>query len=125
MFSTGFSTGLLIICALTVAFCVAIVVWISRIGRYVHAAVEHMHRENKRAVSLRRIAEHEATLTELSDAYDALLTSHKKLRSRIGMRENRAKRANGAESTDSPEAERLALKKQLRDRARKDGHRGL
>lgn len=39
--------------------------------------------------SAAHVAELAAGLTELTDAYDALLRSHKKLRSRIGMRENR------------------------------------
>ena len=58
-------------------------------------------RNSKRSLSLRKLAEVESTLTELSDAYDALLESHKKLRSRISMRQLREKRKNG---TDVPDA---------------------
>jgi hypothetical protein len=38
-----------------------------------------------------QIAELSAEMSELTDAYGALLKSHKKLRSRITMRENREK----------------------------------
>lgn len=39
------------------------------------------------------IAKLSAELTELTDSYNALLKSHKKLRSRISMRENRERKA--------------------------------
>jgi hypothetical protein len=48
---------------------------------------------------MKRVAEIECDLTELKDSYDALLTSHKKLRSRIGMREIRDREA---EAPDDP-----------------------
>lgn len=45
-------------------------------------------------------AEVEAELTDLRDAYTALLENHKKLRSRVGMRAKRARDAgNGADPT--------------------------
>ena len=82
-----------------------------------------MQSENKRAVTLRRMAEVEATLTELLDSYDALLTSHKKLRARIGMRAGREKRTNGAspDTVPSDEAGRAAYKSQLRADAKQRG----
>ena len=129
MLSTGFSIGLALLCALTLAFCVAITVWCARMSQYVQGAVQMLQTQNKRSVSLAKLAEVESTLTELSDSYEALLASHRKLRSRITMRANREKRANGAESDDgSPpadEAGRAAYKNALRDAARKKGHRGL
>lgn len=56
----------------------------------VSKACEYVYRQNKQSMGLKRIAEIEASLTELTDAYEALLASQKKLRARIGMRENRA-----------------------------------
>lgn len=41
-----------------------------------------------------KIAEIEASLTELSDSYDALLSSQKRLRARIGMRAVRERRGS-------------------------------
>ena len=122
MLFTELSTAVLVICALTVAFCFAIVVWVRRLARFVHYAVEEMRIGNKRSVSLARIAELDATLTELLDAYNALHTSHKKLRSRIGMRENRQQKANGV---DSDEDARARDKNALREKARKAGHTRL
>ena len=47
-----------------------------------------------------QIAALHAEMTELTDAYDALLKSHKKLRSRITMRENREKGRDNDPETD-------------------------
>ena len=93
--------------------------WIAAIQRFCKNAVAFIESGNKRSVSLARIAEVEATLTELSDAYSALLASHKKLRSRITMRENRAKAANGADtdlpdSRTDPDGWKRAMRLQLR-----------
>ena len=58
-----------------------------------------------------QIAELSAEITELTDAYAALLKSHKKLRSRITMRENRAKRVDPDPDTDlSSETDKKALR---------------
>lgn len=62
---------------------------------------EFVKLQNKRSLTLGKIAEIETQLTELTDAYGALLDSHKKLRSRIGMRANRA--AKDAESGGIPD----------------------
>lgn len=62
---------------------------------------EFVKLQNKRSLSLSKLAEIETAITELSDSYDALLTSHKKLRSRIGMRANRA--ANGRSDAQIPD----------------------
>lgn len=69
------------------------------------------------------VAELSAELTELRDSYSALLTSHKKLRSRIGMRENRAKGSNGVLSGDVPmtDSEKSAYKAALRNDLRARG----
>ena len=122
MLSTGFSIGLAVLCVLTVAFCVAIVVWLRRMHEYVVGAVQLLQSQNKRSVSLAKLAELESTLTELLDSYESLRESHRKLRSRITMRQNRAKRGNSAESDDES---RAADKSALRDLARQKGHRGL
>ena len=71
---------------------VVLSMWIRAIGIYARNAVHYIETQNKRSVSLAKIAEVESSLTELLDSYDSLLKSHKKLRSRIGMREVREKR---------------------------------
>ena len=63
---------------------------------------EFIKLQNKRSLTLSKLAEIETELTELKDAYDSLLTSHKKLRSRIGMRENRA--AKGSSESQIPDS---------------------
>lgn len=75
---------------------------------------------------LSELAKLSSEMTELTDAYDSLLHSHRKLRSRVGMREVRAKRKNGAdEPSESPvpgsDDEKAALKRKLRDDARARG----
>jgi len=52
----------------------------------------------------------EATMTDLTDSYDGLLASHKKLRSRIGMRATREKAENSLDSGDDKVKLRLAAK---------------
>jgi hypothetical protein len=52
------------------------------------------HEADRRAPGLKRLTEIEVELTELKDSYAALLTSHKKIRSRIGMRELREREAD-------------------------------
>lgn len=87
MLSTGFPQILVSFSALTLAV-IAIFVTLST-KRTIEATAAYVLDQNKRSLSLKKMAEVEATLSELTDAYDALLTSHKKLRSRIGMRANR------------------------------------
>ncbi|MEN8197166.1 MAG: hypothetical protein ABFS30_11735 [Pseudomonadota bacterium] len=86
MLSTTWA-GILASFALALAFSVTI--YVIFLARYCYNAVRFIQTQNKRAVSLARLAEVEATLTELSDAYDALLSRHRKLRARIGMRKVR------------------------------------
>lgn len=87
--------------------------------KYAQDAMDWVRENNEESLGLTKIAEHEAALTELQDSYSALLSSHKKLRSRIGMRENRAKaKSNGVDEAASY-AERKA---QLRDHAKAKGY---
>ena len=124
MFSTELSTFLLVLCLLLVAFSLSVFYWIKALAVKVSAAIEYLHTQNKRALSLRRIAELEATLTELSDSYETLLRSVKKLGARSRAR---ARRANGSDSVDlgasppSDEAKRAEYKAQLREELRQKG----
>jgi len=97
--SPELSTFLLVLaCAFTV-FSVIVLVKVRRLARQCRSACDYLLNQNRNDLGLRRLAEVEGTLTELLDSYDSLLKSHKKLRSRIGMRETRARR-NGAGSDD-------------------------
>lgn len=129
MFSTELSTAVVVLCISTLCFCVAITAWIMKISRYCHEVMDWVQVHNAKSLSLSRIAELEASHTELLDAHHATAESLRKLRARITMRQNREKRANGAESDTGPppadEGERSRYKKQLRDAARKQGHRNL
>ena len=90
-----------------------------RSEQYVKAAVDYVQSENKRSVGLKRITELEVQLTELYDSYVALLKSHKKLRSRITMRENRAKKmdnAGVAVDSDSHLSEKQRLRLEAKSR---------
>lgn len=77
-----------------------------------------VHENNKASVTLKRQTELETQLTELTDSYDALLKSHRKLRSRIGMRRNREK---GRDSDDDA-LESVTDKAKLRLIAKKAGY---
>lgn len=117
------STDSALIYAVIVAFlaaCLAILCWVNARKAANHAAecyswVEKVgHMRDPTA----RIAELSTELTELHDAYDALLSSHKKLRSRIGMRENRAKKAS---DPDPEDLSSVTDKRQLRLAAKAAG----
>lgn len=84
--------------------------WCNDVGEIVNQLLEQVGE----SAQLDRIAKLETVATELTDSYDALLTSHKKLRSRIGMREVRERRKEGGEddmgTTTDKKALRLAAK---------------
>ncbi len=77
-----------------------------------------LEERNARSVSLREIAVLSEEVTNLGDAYASMLASHKKLRSRIGMREKRARDAtqNGSEipdPRDDPDGYKRAMRLKL------------
>lgn len=122
MLLTELST-ILFACASAFTLTIAVYGWIkaAQAAKYAESCAEYVQQANKRSVTLKRVAELETQLTELYDAYHALLSSHKKLRSRIGMREHREKKKtpqNGAQMDDS---DRAVLKEQLRDQLRREG----
>lgn len=59
--------------------------------RATKAAAQSLPKTARQSVDLKRFEELALQVTELSDSHDALFKSHTKLRSRIGMRENRDK----------------------------------
>ena len=95
------------------------VAYMLKLANYCRDAVGVVLNDNKRAIGLRRLTDIEVTLTELTDSYDALLESHKKLRSRIGMRKTREDQKtppNGAApnpQTD-PDGYKRAMRLELR-----------
>lgn len=120
--STELSTALGLFCLLVVAFCAYSYHFMHKLGVYCREAVEWVQLQNKNAVSLRRMAEVESTLTDLTEAYSTLLEGHKKLRSRIGMRELRDRKENEADlAPGAADSDRLAFKNQLRLAAKSKG----
>lgn len=125
MFSTELSTGFLVLSLLLVAFALAVFWWIKAVAVRVAAAIEYLHNQNKNAVSLRRIAELEGTMAELSDSYEALLKSVRKLGARARTRANREPEADpvveSGGKAPADEVERARYKARLREALRKDG----
>ena len=123
MLFTEFPIGWLATCVFLAVFCGGAVVWCVQLAKYCRAAVEFVQSQNKNAVSLRKMAEVEATLTELLDSYESLLASHRKLRARIGMRKAREKPENAPELATVPgtDAEKAEYKRQLRAKLQKEG----
>lgn len=117
------STQTAIFALLLLVFCAFFTWFALRLAAYCRAAVDFVTNQNKNSVSLRRIAEVESTLTELLDAYTSLLESHKKLRSRIGMRKVREARKDEPESGPVPtnEAEKAAYKARIRKQLQREG----
>lgn len=78
---------------------------------------EFIKLQNKRSVTLAKLAEIEAQMTDLTDAYDAILASHKKLRARIGMRAVRAEKENAVpDAATDPAGYKRAMRLQLQQR---------
>ena len=92
MFSTELLTGFAVALSVVALLCAGAAVIISwRSSRNIAQVALWVHNNNSKSVTLKRMAEVESTLTDLTDSYNSLLTAHKKLRSRIGMRESRRK----------------------------------
>lgn len=117
MLSTVLSTAIFFVVALS-ALILAIFSYRKALAcaEYAASAVAYVEKQNKQSISLRKMADVEAQLTDLTDSYDSLLTSHKKLRARIGMRAAREKKANGVGLSPNglSDIEKSELKKQLR-----------
>jgi len=99
MLSTDLST-FAVICALICAglsVILSVLCWINARSARSHAA--ECYEWVQKVAAMRdpsaKLAELSTELTEMTDAYAALLKSHKKLRSRITMRENREKNNGG------------------------------
>lgn len=99
MLTTELST---ILAALAVLFAAVSWWYAYRCWDFCRDTEEFIKLQNKRSLSLSKLTEIETQITELTDSYDALMTSHKKLRARIGMRANRA--GNGRSESDIPDA---------------------
>lgn len=84
------------------------------VEQQVREAIRTLNERNSRSVSLAKMAHVEASLSELTDAYDALLSSHKKLRSRIGMRAVRAGKEAAANALPDPQQDPAGYKKAMR-----------
>lgn len=124
MFSTELSTFLALFGGFSLMVAAALFYIVRRNGQRVSAAVAYLHTQNKNAVSLRRIAELEGTVAELSDSYEALLKSVRKLGARSRMRAGREKAKDDVDlgpSAPAEEAERAAYKSKLRNKLRKEG----
>jgi hypothetical protein len=92
MLSTDLPTFSVILSAVALLVACVCMFIAARAHRWAVAAIKWTHEYNADSLSLKQLAELEAQMTDLYDSYSALLASHKKLRSRIGMREVREKR---------------------------------
>lgn len=110
MLSTDLSTGLVVLAVLLCVFSVACFVWAVKLANYCRDTARWVEKNNSKSSSLRQIAELEAAMTELLDSHQSLLDSHKKLRSRIGMRELRERRASEEQTTDLSSGDKRALR---------------
>ncbi len=91
---------------------------------YARAALSHVRYMTEGQLSPKEIVELSAEVTDLRDLYTSLLGSHKKLRSRIAMRQNRGKggrRVADRGDIHTDEAARAAYKAELRESAKSRG----
>lgn len=80
-------------------------------------ALKTVQTENADSIGLRRLTELETSLTELTDSYEAVRTSLRKLRARITMRENRERPGNDGlpDPRDDPDGYKRAMRLKLRE----------
>lgn len=133
MLSTDLSTGWVVLCSAIVAQFLLMYVFFARVRTYLveeRAYIAKLEQDLAELagrevtnVTMERFVHVETSLTELLDSYQALLTSHKKLRSRIGMREHRVngKADDLPAAAPADESGRAAYKQQLRDKAKRNG----
>ena len=98
---------------------------LGRAQKYVNEVHEYAKKAAERPAR-KQMAEIQAELTDLADSYASLIAAHKRLRSRIGMRELREKKKsshNGAERGSVPQdpGQKAAYKQQFRTEMREKG----
>lgn len=118
---TGLSTELFTAYAAAVASLLALLAsflclrWAILARDQAAACAQYVADQNKRSLSLKKMAEVETALTDLTDAYDSLLSQHKKMRARIVMREAREKKKQlGDAPAQMSDAEKSSEKARLR-----------
>lgn len=133
MLSTDLSTGWVLFSVAIVAQYVLLYVFFARVRTYLvdeRAYIAKLEQDLAELagrevtnVTMERFVHVETSLTELLDSYQALLTSHKKLRSRIGMREHRVngKADDLPAAAPADESGRAQYKHALRDKAKRNG----
>jgi hypothetical protein len=114
MISTGLSTVLtyFLAAAIILTMVGSIVCWVNARNAAMYAKSVEVWAEKiaKMRDPTTQITALSAEMTELTDSYQALLKSHKKLRSRIGMRENREKNRPDAISDIHSETDKRQLR---------------
>lgn len=133
MLFTDLSTGWVLIGCAIVAQFVLMYVFFGRVRAYLIDERAHINKLEQDIaelagrevtnITMERFVHVETSLTELLDSYQALLTSHKKLRSRIGMREHRVngKADELPAAAPADESGRAQYKHALRDKAKRNG----
>ena len=108
---------------LVVGLAIYSVYYLIRLSNYCKSAIDFVQLQNKNSVSLRRMAAVESSLTDLTDSYDQLLASHRKLRSRMGMRKLRSDSKEQLEIDPGTmsDANKSELKKKLRLASKANG----
>jgi len=100
MLSTDFYTlTLLFVPVFAIGVTIGALVHARKCARYCESAANFMAENTKEAVSNSKTGELERSLTELWDSHASLLASHKRLRSKYGMRDLRERR--NADERDS------------------------
>lgn len=99
---------------------------VRKLAAYCAECASWMEKNNLEALSGSKIAETERSLTELWDSHASLLASHKRLRSKYGMRDLRERKKNGEDDDStrdmfSDEEKRAAYKTKLRNECRSKG----
>lgn len=87
-----------------------------KLNQYCRDAVDYVQNGNEKSVALAKVMALEAAVTDLTDAYDQVHTSLKKLRSRISMRNKRAADATNGTGEPDPRTDPAGYKAYMREK---------
>lgn len=114
MFSTYFSVIAAFVALVSLIYSAFALRKARRAIEWCNSAVRYLQHENTNDKTLREMAELQAELTSQADSIAALGKTLKSLRSRVGMRELRAKREESGSDIPDPKSDPDAWKRYMR-----------
>jgi hypothetical protein len=122
MLSTDFAQFAALWLALALGLALGAVIFARKCSNYCSRAVDWMAENTAEAVTNSKTGDLERSLTELWDSHSSLLASHKRLRSKYGMRDLRERRSEAQDASNGQlDLYTTQDKQALRDELRRTG----